>query len=379
MTAPDRLFAVTAPGLEDVAARELATLGAEPRIVAGGVEWDGGLESAMRANLHLRTASRVVVRVAEFRARTFFELERHGAKVPWSRYLAKGQRVALRVSSAKSKLYHEGAIEERLLTAIVGAGGTTGDPQTAEDEGAGAQLFIVRFLHDRCTISADSSGALLHRRGYREEVAKAPLRETLAAAMLLGSGWTAEEPLLDPMCGAGTIPIEAALMARRIAPGLAAADRKPRRFRFEEWPEFRRDESIRVVARAEEEILRRSPVPIFGSDRDEGAVSAARGNATRAGVLEDLSLSAAPLTAAPAPEGEGLLISNPPYGLRVGETPALRNLYAAIGRLARERLAGWRVALLTADRSLEAQLRLELREVLRTQNGGIPVRLVMGG
>jgi putative N6-adenine-specific DNA methylase len=269
-----------------------------------------------------------------------------------------------------------------MLAAIEHRVGTLGGTVTEkggdeEEEGADAQLFVVRFLHDRCTVSADSSGALLTYRGYRQALAKAPLRENLAAAVLLGSGWNGQAPLVDPMCGAGTIPIEAALIARRIAPGLASADRQPRRYAFREWPNFDRAVWEAVVERAMAEMLPGAGIPIHGSDRDAGALEATHDNAQRAGVLPDLTLRVHPLSALEPPPGPGWLVSNPPYGLRVGESRALRDLYAALGRVAREELPGWRVALLSAERSLEAQVKLPFAEALRTRNGGIPVRLVV--
>jgi putative N6-adenine-specific DNA methylase len=346
------------------------------------VAWEGTREELYAANLRLRTASRVLVRVAEFRARTFFELERHGRKVPWERWVRPGRAVRLRVTSKKSKLYHEGAVAERLLDAVgrkvAGVGASPAKGGEEEEEGAEEQLFVVRFHYDRCTVSADASGALLHLRGYRQAVAKAPLRETLAAAMLLGSGWDARAPLLDPMCGSGTVAVEGALLARRIAPGLASPDREPRRFAFAEWPDFDAGVWSSVVERARGEVLAAAPGPIQASDRDAGAVEAARANAERAGVADDVELDVRPVSAVEPPAGPGWLVSNPPYGVRVGESDALRNLYAALGRVARERMPGWTVALLSAEAKLEAQVRLRFAEALRTRNGGIPVRLVVG-
>jgi hypothetical protein len=184
----------------------------------------------MRANLWLRSASRVVVRVAEFRATAFFELEKHAKRIDWSPYLGPGLAPEFRVTAKKSKLYHSDAIAERLLSAV---GPRVSGKQKAEDR---LQLFVVRMHRDICTISADASGELLHMRGYRQAVAKAPLRETLAAAMLIANDWTGTESLLDPFCGSGTIPIEAALMARGMAPGMN------REFAFERWPAFDRRE-----------------------------------------------------------------------------------------------------------------------------------------
>lgn len=387
------LFAVTAPGLEPLAAAELGALGIDGAPEPGGVAWTGGTESLHRANLELRTASRVLVRIAEFRAKTFFELERHARAIPWERYLAAGRPVRVRVSSHKSRLYHQRAIEQRIHAAIAYrsggiesstpvpslAGPGAGPPTTDEAEGAAEQMFIVRFVQDRAVVSADTSGALLHLRGYRQAVAKAPLRETLAAALLQASGWSGDAPLVDPMCGAGTIPIEAAMLARRIAPGLAAAGREPRGYAFQEWPEFDGEVWDRVVDRARGAILSAARVTIAGSDRDAGAVEAARANAERAGVAEGIDFRVAPLSALQPPPGPGWLVTNPPYGVRVGERGGLRDLYAALGTLARGPLAGWTLAMLSADRRLEGQVGIRWSEVLRTQNGGIPVRVVVGG
>src|SRR4051812_39217758 len=380
---PLSLFAITAPGLEAICAAELRALGIAGVPEPGGVAWEGGADDLMRANLWLRTAGRVVVRAATFRARTFIELERHARKVPWERWVVPGRAVRLRVTSKKSKLYHEGAIAERLLGFIedrVGGVGATSAAKGPEDEddGGDAQLFVVRVLRDEVTISADASGALLHLRGYRQAVAKAPLRETLAAAMLLGAGWRGDAPLLDPMCGSGTIPIEAALLARAISPGLASSSREPRAFAFTAWPGHDAAAWERAVAEARDAILPAAPVPIAGSDRDAGAVEAARANAERAGVAGDVDFAVRPVSAMEPPAGAGLLICTPPYGVRVGESDALRNLYAALGRTARARCPGWTVALLAAERKLEAQVGIPFAEAFRTGNGGIPVHLVVG-
>lgn len=379
------LFAVAAPGIEPLVAAELRELGIEATPEPGGAAWRGTAEELYRANLHLRTAARVLVRVGEFRARTFFELERHAAKLPWEHFVRPGSAVEMRVSCRKSKLYHEGAVAERLLRAVVERAGPLAEARAArgeegEDDEAGgtAQRFVVRFLHDRCTVSADSSGERLDRRGYRQALSRAPLRETLAAALLQASGWRTEAPLLDPMCGSGTIAIEAALRARRIAPGLANEALSPRAYAFEHWPGFDAALWHAEVERARARVLPAAPAAIHASDRDAGAIAAAEANAARAGVAADIRFAERALSAAEVPEGTGWLVTNPPYGVRVGEERALRSLYAALGRFARERLAGWTLALLSAERRLEAQVGIPLEEVLRTRNGGIAVRVVVG-
>lgn len=368
-------FAASAPGIEPLTARELEQLGVRPTVEEGGVTWTGDSASMASANLWLRTASRVLVRVAEFRAKTFFELERSARKIDWQRFVANGTRVRFRVTCRKSKLYHSGAVAQRFAEAVAhGVGGVTvGDaPGDEDDEPTSAgQLFVVRFLHDVCTVSADSSGELLHRRGYRQAVAKAPLRETLAAAMLLGAGWTGDMPLVDPMCGSGTIAIEAARLARRMAPG------GDRRFSFLDWPETNLGAWQARVAQARESELQRSPVSITGADRDAGAIDAARANAERAGVLADIDLRVQAISALAPDDSRGLIISNPPYGARVGERDRLRNLYAQLGNVARLKRPEWALALLLSDRQLEAQVGVPFRDVFETRNGGIPVRFVM--
>src|SRR5690606_29970041 len=249
---PYRLFAITAPGLAPLAAAELEALGVAGVVVSddAGVEWSGTLEQLYAANLHLRTASRIVLRLGTFTARAFWELEKQARRVPWETVVAPGAAVAFRVTSRKSKLYHEAAIAERLAEAVVRA-----VPSATVHAGTAPQLLIVRVHRDRFTLSADTSGALLHRRGYRLATAKAPLRETLAAAMLLAGGWDRRSPLVDPFCGSGTIPIEAALLARRIPPGLSGPDHAPRRYAFRRWPDFDAALWDDVVTRARDAIL----------------------------------------------------------------------------------------------------------------------------
>jgi len=332
----------------------------------------------MRANLWLRAASRVVVRVAHFRATAFFELEKRAKKIPWDSFVAPGAGAEFRVTARKSRLYHTEAIAERLRTAASRAPRTAAQPRTrAKGAGprtasSGEQLFIVRVLHDEFMISADTSGELLHMRGYRQAVAKAPLRETLAAALLLGVGWDGGTPLVDPFCGSGTIPIEAALIARRIAPGVR------REFAFMRWPNFDGAVWRDLTTSAQAAALASSPVPIAGSDRDAGAVDAARANAERAGVGADVDFSVRAISDAQTPSSAGLVATNPPYGVRVSEGRDLRNLYARFGRVLRERCRGWSVALYAPDVRLARETGLSLRSEFRTSNGGIKVAALIG-
>lgn len=362
-------FAIVTPGFEAVVENELRALGVDGIAAeAGGVTFRTDDRGLFAANLRLRAATRVLVRVAEFTAKSFAELERRAKPVPWREYLTVGGDAAFRVTCKKSRLYHSDAVAERLekslRAAVPGAQVVTAGDAT--------QLFVVRVAHDVCTISADASGELLHRRGYRKATAKAPIRETIAAGCLLALGYDGSVPLVDPMCGAGTFPIEAALIARNIAPGIN------RRFACEWWPGFDADgaEAERAAAKRAERPA--AAAPIVGSDRDAGAVTSALANATRAGVSGDITFTQRALSAIDAPPGAGLLIANPPYGARVGGSGGgdLRNLYAQIGNVARVSLAGWRIALVSADAQLDAQARLPFTEILAFSNGGIRVRLV---
>ena len=347
-------------------AGELAALGLGGEIDTGGVAFRARAGELYQANLSLRVASRVLVRVAEFRATAFWELEKRAESVPWAEIIAAGRAVAFRVTSRKSKLYHQAGIAERLSSAVTAAVSGV----TARDED-GAQEFVVRVFRDRVTISIDSSGALLHLRGYRLASAKAPLRENLGAAVLMGAKWDMTRPLLDPFAGSGTIPIEAALMARRIPPGWQ------RTFAFEEWPGFDPALWSKVRARAEAGILPRAPGPILGSDRDAGAITMASANAERAGVGGDIEWTHTAFSLAARPEAPAWIVANPPYGVRVGDPNKLRDLYAKVGQLAEERYRDCTVALVAADSRLVAATGLAFEEALRFRNGGIPVRLVV--
>jgi len=396
-----QLFASTAPDLESIAAGELKSLGFRGRQEVGGVAFTGDLDTLYAANLWLRTASRVIARLGGFHASTFYELERRAKKLPWEEFLPASGLVRLRVTCRKSRLYHSDAVAERVLSAItastsrsidLGIAGSNDEVDDADHaEGAEhaderdeteavpgmdreSQLFIVRILHDQVEISADSSGELLHRRGYRQEIAKAPLRETLAAAMVLASGWRMGEPLLDPMCGSGTIPIEAAMVARKIAPGLR------RRFQFMNWPTFNPGRWNELLDRARESETS-SIEGIRGGDRDAGAVQAAARNAERAGVADAVQFGVGSISGSLAEleaieSGIGWILTNPPYGIRMGGSADLRDLYATLG-MALKAKRGWRVGILTSDLALVRQTRLPLLPRFSTRNGGIPVSFLV--
>jgi putative N6-adenine-specific DNA methylase len=364
--------AITAPGLEPIARGELLRLGlATGEDEAGLVPFGGSLDDLARANLHLRTASRVTMRLGQFHARALGELERKAAELPWDEWIAPGVPLTIKATCRKSRLYHQKAVAERIgLAARRPVAGSVPSGDEVENDGPATQLVVVRLMRDECIVSLDSSGDLLHRRGYRLEGGKAPLRETLAAALLLASEWDPDTPLVDPFCGSGTIPIEAALMARRIPPGLH------REFAFFRWRKWKQERWAELCDEARKLVRDHPAAAIRGSDRDAGAIRAAGANAARAGVSSSIDLRREALSAVEAPPGQGALVSNPPYGHRIGEFGKLRDLYARLGQVARERFGGWRVTLLVPAAPVEHQTGLAFQLCFRTQTGGLQVRAI---
>lgn len=383
-----RWFAVCAPGVEPATLRELQALpGArDARGVPGGVEFSGTLEAGMRANLWLRTAGRVLLRVGSVEAREFAHLRRRAGALPWRELVAPGARVAVKATAHGCRLFHTGAVAETLALAVgdrLARGDAPGAPGPEGDASASA-LVLARGERDRWTLSLDASGELLHRRGWRLETARAPLRETLGAALLLLCEYDPERPLLDPLCGAGTLAIEAAGIALRRAPGLG------RSFAFERWPAFDPALFARLRAEAQAAALSGTPAPIAGCDRSGAAIAAARRNAERAGVAAHVAFAVLPLAEVRAPRfrparapgalppagPRGLVLANPPWGRRLGDPRRARATYAELGRLLRERFRGWRAGVLVADPTHADALRLAPTAEHRLASGGIRLRLL---
>lgn len=359
----ENFFAIAAPGLEGVCAGELAELDMSGvRAVHGGAEFAGDLRDLYRANLWLRTATRVVVRIGEFRCSDFPELFRRAVRLPWGRFVKPGTAVKVRATTHHSRLTHTGRIAETLSEAIVRA---LGHPAAAQ----GPELLVlVRVENDLCQISVDSSGDLLHRRGYRLEAGPAPLRETLAAGVLKILGWGAATPLFDPMCGSGTFLTEGALLALKRPPGAG------RDFAFMGWPGWRPGLWQAILHEASQ-CSRGQAVPIRGSDKDPNVLDVCRKNAQRAGIQDCLALQVRDLAdICPAAEA-GLLICNPPYGGRLSDGVDLRPLFRTLGEVCR-RFSGWQVAFLSPDERLAQATGLPVKAAAHLLNGGIPVALM---
>ncbi len=356
-------FAVCAPGLEPLVAQELVELGIRrSHTITGGVTFDATSRQLYAANVWLRTATRVLVRIARFRARDFAQLELGSAAIEWDHWVPRGRALHFRVSTTRSRLYHTAAIEQRLRR-VLGA---------ENEAGNDGQLLVVRLADDQATISIDASGEPLYKRGWRLATSKAPLRETLAASMVLAAGWPTDAPLVDPFCGSGTIAIEAALIAGGVAPGAT------RSFGFQDWPSF--EPGTFASVRATVQGRSQQGAPIIARDRDAGAIEMTLANAERAGVASRIHAERASVSDLGQVAGPraGWIITNPPYGKRVSKDEDLRDLYARFGDVARAALDGWHVGLLVADPRVAGHARLDWHEQFATRNGGIPVSYVTG-
>lgn len=360
----EQLFAATAPGLEGVCAAELTALGMPGvKSVAGGVEFCGALRELYLANLWSRTASRIVVRFGELRCRDFPTLYQKALRLPWGRYVKPGTRLQVRATCRRSRLQHTERIADTLNDAMVKALGGVGPTESGPK-----QLLIVSLEDDLCRLSLDSSGELLHRRGYRQDIGAAPLRETLAAGILMLLGWQGERPLFDPMCGSGTFLIEGALLALQRPPGAK------RNFAFMDWPRYRPGLWQTLLLEAAKQGRDVCPI-VTGADRDEEVLDAARRNAKRAGVDDYLSFQPLELNQQSTPPSlPGLALSNPPYGTRLGRGE-LDEIYRALGRVYREVLPGWQRVFLCPEPRLAKTIGLPLTQTASLQNGGIRVGL----
>lgn len=358
------IFLTATPGLEEPLAEEARALGFDARIQPGGVTCTGGWPDVWRANLHLRGATRVLARIGAFRAMHPAQLDKRARRFPWADWLRPDVPLRLEATSRKSRIYHAGAITQRVEAAIrdtLGASFADDAPVTLK----------IRLEDDLCTLSLDTSGESLHKRGHKQAVGKAPMRETMAAMFLRQCGFTGTEPVLDPMCGSGTFVIEAAEIASGLAPG------RLRSFAFQQFPGF--DASAFDALRAPTPP---APALLFhGSDRDPGAIRMSRENAERAGVAPLTRFETSPFADLQRPEGPpGLIIINPPYGARIGNKGPLFGLHAAMGEVLRTRFRGWRVGLVTSEAQLARATGLPFREPgPYVAHGGLKVRLWQTG
>lgn len=314
------LIATATFGLEAIVGQELKSLGFEDVVVENGrVLFKGNERDLCYANMWLRTADRVFIQIAEFKATTFESLFNRVNDIPWEIYLPHDAEFPVNAKSVKSKLFSLSDIQSISKKAIVKRLGKLYNKEWLPETGPKYSI-LVGILKDTVTVSIDTSGVGLHKRGYREQGHRAPLKETLAAALLNISRWQGKISLIDPMCGTGTIAIEAAMMGRNIAPGLS------RTFDFESWPIIPNDIYKAVKKEAYEKIDYDAPLHIEAYDLDPRAIKIARHNAEIAGVEEDIHFQVRDVKELSSNKKYGYIITNPPYGERLNELEEVEEL-----------------------------------------------------
>ncbi len=351
------IFMACLPGFEPLLLAEAQALGLRgAKAMAGGVEVSGGMAEVARANRESRIASRVLLRIGEFRALHLAQLDKRARKLSWADWLRADVPVRVEASCIRSRIYHQKAAAQRIETAIADA---VGAPISATD----GLRVMLRIDDDLATISLDTSGEGLHKRGFKQFTGKAPLRETMAAAFLRQMGFDGSQAVLDPMCGSGTFALEAADIAAGLAPGRA------RSFTFEHFAAAKNLPAKSTPPRHAERCY-------FGFDRDQGAIQGARANAERAGLSDWTEFTCQPVSAMARPDcAPGLVMVNPPYGGRIGNIGQLYGLYASLGKVLAEQFAGWRVGLVTTEAKLAHATGLKLDAGAPIPHGGMKIRL----
>ncbi len=368
----NQYFATVARGLEPLVAQELEQLGAhcvEPGFCGASFQGDRAL--LYRINLWARLPFRILMKLQEFPCQTAEDLYRGIQTIDWSEYLTPELTLAVNATGKTDQLNHTHFTALQVKNAIV--------DQQKEQVGERSDVDIhdpdvqigVHLDRDICTVSLDSSGHSLHKRGYRPAVGAAPLKESLAAALIQLSGWQPDQMFYDPMCGSGTLPLEASLKALNIAPGLFREG-----FGFETWIDF--DENLLETLIKEAELQQRDllPAPIWGSDRNEDVIEQAIANATNSGVLNHVYFSTLDLADVVAPAASGVLFCNPPYGERLGRDSDLGAFYKQLGNVLKREFKGWTAFVLSGNKELSQSIGLKSAQRTAVYNGTLPCQLM---
>jgi putative N6-adenine-specific DNA methylase len=364
MTEPTdfEIFLVAPPGLESTLRDELVEKRfSAPKVEAGGVAIRGDWPDVWRANLEIRGASKVLARIGEFRVVHLSQLDKLSRRFDWASILRADVPVRVQATCKGSKIYHAKAAAQRIETAIHEELGAPIDPDS--------ELTIRARIDDNiCTLSIDTSGELLHKRGHKEAVAKAPMRENLAALFLRQMGYDGSQTVLDPMCGSGTFIIEAAEIATGLAPG------RSRDFAFELLANF---DDTAWQALSAPRAPTETKIRFYGSDRNSAAIDMSQTNAQRAGIASLTHFTRQQVKDLEPPEGPpGIVIINPPYGARIGSKKQLHEVYTAIGQTLMSRFIGWRVGIITTGNSLARVTGLPFgKPGPIIDHGGISIRL----
>ena len=364
----NKYFATVARGLEDIAAAELENLGAKEVTTSfTGVSFTGDKELLYKVNLWGRIIFRVLVPIDKVKSFNAEQLYRSVQQIDWTEYLTPDMTLAVNCTGKNKQLNHTHFTALQIKKAIVDRQQKDYGRRSDIDPKTPDLLVNAHIDNNRCTISLDSSGTSLHRRGYRPAVGIAPLKETLAAALIDLSQWTPETAFYDPLCGSGTLPIEATLKALNIAPGLYRD-----RFGFQSWLDY--DETLwdKIVTEANNQQQFDLNIPIIGSDRNLEVLNQARENAYNCNVTDYIEFIHQELSQITAPADKGIVICNPPYGERLGNVTELEDLYKMLGDIFKQRFTGWTAYILTGSKHLSKKVGLRTAKRILVYNGSLP-------
>lgn len=368
----NQYLAITSRGLENLLADELTQLGAaQVKVVHAGVRFSADQNTAYRCCLWTRVASRIVQVLSEFNVRNDLDLYLGATAISWEQYFSSRTRIVVDFNGTNREIRNSQYGAMKVKDAIVDRFTKGNQPRPTIDRERPDLRIHVRLSNDKAIVGLDMAGSGLHQRGYRTEAGKAPLRETHAAALVMKSGWTPEKPLLDPMCGSGTLLIEAAMIAAEIAPGL-----KRKRWGFEALNDFDQDAWQEIHAEASVKARRgvaNVTTPFFGREMDRRILTVARDNAGRAGVSELIDFEYGDATQLVRPNGfeTGVILCNPPYGERLGTTPELIALYTGLGNRLKLAFAGSVASIFSSSNELLSCMRMRADKQFKLRNGAL--------
>ena len=368
----NQYFATVAHGLESIAAQELERLGAkEISTDFSGVHFAGDKALLYRVNLWARTLFRVLVPIREVNCDNAEQLYKGVQSINWDDYLTPDRTLAVNCTGGNAKLNHTHFTALQIKNAIVDRQQKKFGSRSNVELDNPDLLVNAHIYQNRCVLSLDSSGSSLHRRGYRPAMGLAPLKETLAAALLVMAEWEPNLPFLDPLCGSGILPIEAALKGLNIAPGLYRKS-----FGFHYWQDFDRSLWQRLVQEARQSQLAELLAPIFGSDGDKKIIEQGTSNLKFCGLENKINLVHKDLLYIESPADTGVIICNPPYGKRIGNTEELGQLYKLLGDVFKQRFKGWKAYVLTGNKELAKKIGLKTSRRFPVNNGGLECTLL---
>ena len=370
-------FAATAPGFENTCLGELYDLPLSKKmasVVSGGVEFQGQLMDCYLANLYLRTASRILMRIETVYATHFSQLQKKFSDISWELFLRAEQVPQIHVTTRHCRLHHSRAISERLLKAIADRQKIIEYMAPDEKLSLPPQNIYIRGVDDRFTVSIDSSGDNLYKRGIKRHTGTAPLRETAAAAALMLAGYTGSEPLVDPMCGTGTFALEAALMAKNIPPGWF------RDFAFMGWPSYQHKRWGYLKQKSQKKIVAPKTILILASDKDKVACRQLN-QCLQQFNLDDtvtvLNTDFFKLDEQQVPRQPGFIAINPPYGRRIGTKPESEKLFSKICTRLQKSFKGWRLILFAPGTRISQNMPFRLKKY-PYRHGGLKLNLMIG-